>query len=338
MMVGTPHQKRMGIRDTPELALADWHSFADFGEDDVWPRRWAETYVQTSIEMIYRWLADRSVKFLPVVNWPERGLFLPGNSVPRWHMAWGTGYGIIESILKHLERHPRRANLNILFGHRVERILQTGSAVTGCAGRCEDGSGDFTVTAGAVVAASGGMCGGDLSFVKQHWYRDWGAPPENLLNGSHRFSDASIHERIAEIGGNLTHLDKQWHYAAGIHHPKPDRHVHGLSLVPPRSALWFNARGERFGPLPLMGYTDTRYVVEQIAKAPGQYSWMVMNRKIALKELAVSGCEYMTAFRYKKKIRLLLDILFGNRELVDRLTRKRRMSSQPPPQRNLPAK
>jgi predicted oxidoreductase len=322
MMVGTPHQKKMGIKDSPELALSDWHRVARFDNKDTWPRQWAEAYVNRSKELIWDWLSKRGVSFLPVVNWPERGLFYPGNSVPRWHIAWGTGYGIIEALLSHLETHPRRNNLQVFFNHRVNRLISTNNKITGCAGILEGTNQEFSAEAGAVVIASGGMCGGDLSKVRENWYKPWGSPPKKLLNGSHRYADGKMLEVVAGLGGTITHLDKQWHYATGIHHPNPDKNDHGLSLVPPRSALWINARGERIGPVPLMGYTDTRYLVEQICKQPGQYSWQIMNWKIAIKELGVSGSEYMTTFRYKKKLRLITELLFGNKELVNRLLKE----------------
>jgi len=319
MLVDTPLQRRSKIADSPELALADWLRVARFGEDDVWPKAWAETYVNRSIELIYSWLKQRSVTFLPVINWPERGMFAPGNSVPRWHIAWGTGKALVEALLAHLDAHPRRANLQIEYGCRVEQLLLAGGVVTGCAGRREADGKAFTATADATLLTAGGICGGDLSLVRQHWHQPWGQPPPTLLNGSHRFADGLLHQAAATIGARVTHLDKQWHYAAGIHHPKePGK---GLSLVPPRSALWLNAHGRRIGPPPLVGSTDTRYLVEQICAEPGQYSWLVLNRKIALKELAVSGCEYMTAFRERDRLRLVRDLLFGNRELVDTLVR-----------------
>lgn len=319
MMVDTPQQRRSKIADSPELALADWLRVARFDKQDVWPRRWAEVYAGHSIEMIYEWLTARSIKFLPVVNWPERGMFEPANSVPRWHIVWGTGKGMVEALLQHLAAHPQRANLQILFGHRVEHLLQRGGTLCGCVGRREDNTADFTAHAGAVLLTSGGICGGDLSLVRKHWYQPWGQAPKTLLNGSHRYADGMLHEAAEELGGRLTHLDKQWHYAAGIHHPTAAGK--GLSLVPPRSALWLNAHGRRIGPPPLVGYTDTRYLVEQICKEPGQYSWQVMNWKIAIKELAVSGCDYMTAFRDRSKLRLVRDLLFGNRQLVRTLIR-----------------
>ena len=324
MMVGTPLQRKRGIRDNPDLALADWLSYAEFGAEDVWPRKWAETYVHRSADVIYDWLVKRSVEFLPVVNWPERGLFRPGNSVPRWHMTWGTGYALVESILKHLNRHKNRGNLQVYFGHQVNRLIEKNGAIAGCAGVLEGSGEEFSAQAEVVVVASGGMCGGDLSKVRRHWYKDWGQPPGVLLNGSHRYADGMLHDVVEELGGNVTHLDRQWHYAAGIHHPKASQENEGLSLVPPRSALWVNATGERIGPVPLVSYTDTRYLVEQICKQPGQYSWQVLNWKIAVRELAVSGADYMTAIRYKKRLRFILDILLGNRQLVRDLIRDSR--------------
>jgi len=319
MFVDTPHQRRLGIDDTPELAWSDWLSFADFGDGDEWPRRWARTYVERSTELVFDWLTGHGVEFLPLVNWAERGLHRPGNSVPRWHIAWGTGHAIIESVVAALDGHGRRNRLEIRFGHRVERLLTSAGRTVGCAGTTEDSGSEFEVHADHVILASGGICGGDLSKVRANWYGPWGRPPRTLLNGSHRFADGLLHDAAASHGAALTHLDKQWHYAAGVHERAGDSPVDGISLVPPRSALWLDANGRRFGPVPLMGYTDTRWVVEQICRSPAQYSWQVLNWKIAIKELAVSGCDYMTAFRNKRKLELAKQVLFGNKELVNRL-------------------
>jgi predicted oxidoreductase len=319
MFVDTPQQRKLGINDTPELAWSDWQSFADFGIDDEWPRRWARTYVERSTELIFDWLTAHGIEFLPVVNWAERGLFKPGNSVPRWHIAWGTGFGIIESIVAALENHPHRDKLEIVYGHRVERLIVDGGQATGCAGKLEDDGSDFEAHTDHVVLASGGICGGDLSKVKANWFEPWGKPPSTLLNGSHRFADGLLHDEAATHGAALTHLDKQWHYAAGVHSREADSPNDGISLVPPRSALWLDARGRRFGPVPLMGYSDTRWLVEQICRTPEQYSWQVLNWKIAIKELAVSGCDHMTAFRHKRKLEIVKQLVFGNKELANRL-------------------
>lgn len=319
MMVGTPLQHRLGIRDNPELALSDWQNSAKFGENDVWPRKWAEAYAHNSLEMIYEWLKKKSVKFMPIVNWPERGLFHPGNSVPRCHMARGTGSGMMASILRNLENHKNRASLKICYGHKVGGLIKKAGTVAGAAGVIEKSGKEFHALADVVIAASGGISGGDLSLVRKHWSKD-SAPPETLLNGSHRFADGTIHNVVEQLGGKITHMDKQWHCATGIHHPEPEREMHGLSLAPPRSALWVNACGERIGPIPLVGHTDTRYVVEQILKQPGQYSWQILNWKIAVRELAVSGGDYMATDRDKDRIKMLKTLLFGDNALVENLT------------------
>jgi len=222
-------------------------------------------------------------------------------------------------VVAALDRHRCRDRLELRFDHRVERLLVEAGRVVGCAGVTQCEGEDFEVRAEHVVLATGGICGGDLSKVRANWYEPWGRPPRTLLNGSHRFADGVLHDEAASHGAALTHLDKQWHYAAGVHQRGGETPFEGISLVPPRSALWLDATGRRFGPVPLMGYTDTRWVVEQICRTPAQYSWQVLNWKIAIKELAVSGCDYMTAFRHKRKLELVKHLVFGNKELVDRL-------------------
>jgi predicted oxidoreductase len=315
--VGTAHQRRLGIKDSPELAYRDWLSFASFDKNDRWPRAWAKAYCENSIEYIYNFLDHKKIRFLPIVNWAERGLFMPGNSVPRWHIAWGTGAEIIRHLVGALENHPRRCNLGLLFDHEVNGVESAGGRVCGVSGKDADGL-EFRA-AGEVVIASGGICGGDLGKVRENWWPQWGPVPEVMLNGAHIYGDGLLHDKVADLGANITHLDKQWHYAAGVNHPARRKPFDGLSLVPPRSALWLNALGERIGPMPLMGYTDTRSLVENIVAQPGGYSWQVLNWKIAAKELAVSGAEYMSAFVKKSRKMLLKQSLFGNNELVERL-------------------
>ena len=322
-MIDTPHQQRLGIKDSPELAWKDWQSVADYETGDNWPRRWAQLYCEHSREYVFEFLNRHHVKFLPLVNWAERGIYGPGNTVPRWHITWGTGYEIIHCLLNTLEAHPQRANLELLFDTEVSGIEITNGRVTGLRGRAMDSGSEVNVAAEHTVIASGGICGGDLSTLRANWYKPWGQPPEKILNGAHDFGDGLLHNRVAALGGAVTHLDLQWHYAAGIHHPARRRPDDGLSLVPPRSALWLNALGQRImtpGPMPVYG--DTRHMVESVLRQPGQYSWQVMNWKIAIRELAVSGCDYMTAFRHKDRAALLKNVLFGDREMVQRLMRE----------------
>ncbi len=314
--VDSPVQRRQGIRDSTELALRDWFSFAEFGSDDRWPKAWANAYVLRCTEDVYRWVSRHGVSFLPVVNWVERGDFRPGNSLPRFHVAWGTGKGIADALIAALRQHPNAGKLTIRFTQRVERLLMQAGRIEGAAGVDEASGAPFEVRAEQVVVAAGGINGGDLSRVRQNWHRDWGKPPEVLLSGSHRFADGRLHDATVAVGGRLTNLDRMWNYAAGVHHPRPRKPMHGLSLVPPRSALWLNWQGMRFGPQPLVSGFDTRRLVTDICAQTRQYSWQLMNMKIALKELAVSGAEHNPSIREKRRLGFLRDILFGNRWLV----------------------
>jgi len=314
-MVGTPEQRRLGIRDDPDLALADWRSVAGFGGEDHWPRRWAEAYVHRSLEGIHHWLRERGVRFFPVVHWVERGLFRPGNSVPRFHMVWGTGHWLVLELLARLEDHPQRDRFRACFRHAVTGLETAGGRVTGCHGVVEPGGEEFRATGEAVVVASGGICG-SLEKLRGNWYAPWGEPPPTILNGAHRYGDGTLHDLVAGLGGRLTHLDLQWHYAAGVHHPRPDRERHGLSLVPPKSALWMDAGGRRIGPMPLVTAYDTRFLVETICRLPRQYSWQVLNWRIAVRELAVSGSEFNDAMRDKRIFGFLRNVLLGNPGLV----------------------
>jgi hypothetical protein len=317
---GTPLQKRYGIRDSADLGLHDWLAFAEFGPDDLWPRRWAEAYVQQANTEVFDWLRGIGVQFMPMPLWVERGLHTPGNSVPRWHIVWGTGHELAIVVNRRLLTHPRRKLAELRFEHRVESLVTTNDRVTGCRGVLEATGEEFEATADAVIVAAGGI-NGNIERVKQHWHADWGRPPEVILNGSHKYADGRLHDAAATLGASITHLDWQWNYAAGVHHWKPRKPAHGLSLVPPKSALWLNWRGERIGPLPLVTGYDTHDLVAQICRQERAYSWQLLNRKIMLKELAISGGEFNPSFREKKRLAVARDMLRGNHWLYDELTR-----------------
>ena len=317
---GTPLQKRYGIRDGAEQGLRDWHAFAEFGPEDHWPRAWAEAYVRRANEEIFDWLRCIGVEFMPMPLWVERGLHTPGNSVPRWHIVWGTGFELAVQLNRHLLAPPRRDLLELRFDHRVESLVTGSGRVTGCRGTLEGTGVEFEATGESVIVASGGI-NGDLERVKRHWHADWSRPPETLLNGSHKYADGRLHDAAASLGARITHLDWQWNYAAGVHHWKPRKPSHGLSLVPPKSALWLDWRGERIGPMPLVTGFDTHDLVAQICRQERAYSWQLLNRRIALKELAISGGEFNPAFREKKRLAVARDMLLGNRWLYDEVTK-----------------
>jgi len=313
--VDSPEQRRQGMRDSTELALHDWCSFAEFGPDDHWPKAWADAYVNRCTPDVHDWVRQHGVRFMPVINWVERGEFRPGNSLPRFHMVWGTGQALAGQLIAALRQHVNADRLTLHFDHRVEHLLLENGQVRGVQGVEEKSGVPFEARAEHTVVAAGGI-NGNLEMVRRHWHADWRQPPAELLNGSHRFADGTLHQAVADAGGALTHLDKMWNYAAGVHHPRPRKPQHGLSLVPPRSALWLNWQGQRIGPQPLVSGFDTRRLVSDICAQERQYSWQVLNQRIALKELAISGAEFNPSIRDKKILAFLRDILLGNRWLV----------------------
>jgi hypothetical protein len=317
---GTPLQRNRGITDGPELGLADWLSFGELGPEDSWPRAWARAYVERCVPEVHDWLVEMGIRFMPMPMWAERGLDVPGNSVPRFHLVWGTGRVLSDCLVGRLLAHPRRELLELRFGHRVDALVTRAGRVTGIAGSVEPGGEPFEFEAESVVVSAGGI-NGDLERVRRHWHADWGTPPAVILNGSHRFADGRLHDAAEHAGANVTHLDWQWNYAAGIRHWRPRKPGHGLSLIPPKSALWLNARGERIGPPPLVSGFDTHELVARICREPGGYGWQLLNRRIALRELAVSGAEFNPSIRDQKRLAVARDLLFGNRWLVEELTR-----------------
>ncbi|GAB4407118.1 MAG: FAD-binding dehydrogenase [Bacteroidia bacterium] len=316
--VDSPLQRRRGIRDSEQQALEDWLSYASFGEDDHWPRRWAEQYVARCTPEVYEWLKPRGIRYIPFIQWLERGMTVHGNRVPRFHMVWGTGHRLVQALLDTLADHPNRRGLRLHFRHRVTELLRHGGRMAGVRGIDEATGQPFEIASGQVVLAAGGIVG-DPDVMRAHWYQPWGAPPPHLLTGSYPHANGSVHQLAAGLGATLTHLDKHWSYPAGVHHPTPHHAHHGLSLVPPKSAIWVDARGRRIGPHPMISGFDTRLLVEQIVRQPGQYSWQIMNARIARKELFVSGAQFNEANRDQRLLPFVGSLLFGNRTLIEAL-------------------
>ncbi|KAA3640662.1 MAG: FAD-binding dehydrogenase [Bacteroidetes bacterium] len=317
--VNSPVQQKAGIKDSVDLATKDWFSFAEFGENEHWTKSWARQYVELSDGWSFAWLKKHGIKFFPVVHWVERGLLQPGNSVPRFHLVWGTGYGLTQQLIFQLLNHPNKNNLTLLFQHRVTELIVQNGKVCGLTGIDEKKNEDFEAS-GVVVVASGGV-NGSIEKVKANWPKKWGEAPEEILNGSHEYAIGDLHDAVEQKKGSITHLDRMWNYAAGVTHPKPHFPNHGLSLVPCKSALWLNYRGERMGPMPLVTGYDTRFLVKRICEEPVKYSWQVLNKKIAYKEFAISGSEHNPAVRDKKLLAFIKNILLGNKKLVDEMLR-----------------
>jgi uncharacterized protein len=314
-MVDTPEQKRSGIKDSHQLALDDWLRVAGFEEEDVWPRRWAEQYVTRARDDVGNWLKSIDVEFFPVVNWAERGVYGDGNSVPRFHLTWGTGKRLVDATWAAIQKHPRRAALDLRLRTRVTRLVEVGEQIVGLDMEPEEGGESTEVQANAVVVAAGGV-GGNLDLVRKEWPDNLGSPPEHILMGSHYYADAAMHEEVKRIGGNITHIDRMWNYADAVHHPEPKRPLHGLKLIPPRSGVMLDPTGKRYAPVPVMPTFDAHYALERMCEDDRKYSWLICNWKIACRELDVSGGEHNPAIRDRKRIAFVLSILRGKPQLV----------------------
>jgi predicted oxidoreductase len=323
-LVGTAQQKRMGIDDSPALCLEDWLRFGEIGPDERWPRAWAKCYVEDSREWVYDWVRSLGLKFMPAVNFVERGERIKGNSVPRYHILWGTGRELVQVLIRRLREHPGAERLTLLHEHRATRLLRQDGAIRGCVGVCAGGCEDecgvlgsaFTVHAERTIVATGGINGSEEQ-VRAHWLPDWPGPPETILNGANPISDGAIHEAAASLGARLDHLGDMWNYAAGIPHPEPHFDGHGLSLIPPKTCLWLDPDGEPVGPDPMVTGFDTNGLCRQVASHP--YTWQVLNRRILLKELAISGAEHNPNIVAHRLFGFLKDMLLGNRWLVDKM-------------------
>ena len=316
--VDTKHQRKNGIQDSVDLAMRDWFAFADFDEGEHWGKKWAEQYIHLCTDHGYHWMRQHGLDFFRVLNWVERGLNQDGNSVPRFHMVWGTGWELVQVFKRKLLGHRNKHLLQIQYEHRVLELLGNAASVTGARGKVEGSEEDFTAEAEIVIVATGGI-NGNIQKIKENWYPAWGKAPEIILNGAHKYALGDLHDATEAIKGSVVNLEKQWNYAAGIHHYAPRKKGHGLSLVPCKTALWLNYRGERMGPEPLITAYDTRYLVERICQEEQQYSWQVLNYRIMLKEFAISGSEHNPAFRDKKFFQVLKTVLLGNKPLVSKI-------------------
>jgi predicted oxidoreductase len=231
-------------------------------------------------------------------------------------MVWGTGKGLVDNLIQSMQRIAFKTELlTEHFRHKAENLLIANERVIGVRGINEETQVAFEALGENIIVATGGI-NGNIEKVRENWYKPWGQPPKTILNGSHIYARGDLHDAVQKVNGSVTHLDWHWHYAAGVRHPKPEWKDHGLSLVPPKSALWLNYKGERFSPIPLITSYDTRWLVEEICKQEKKYSWQLLNIKIMMKEFAISGSESNEAIRDKRLLQFLKVTLFGNKKLV----------------------
>src|SRR6058998_1953939 len=305
-LVDSPEQRRLGIKDSYDLALQDWMGSAGFDRDeDHWPRRWAEAYVAFAAGEKRAWLRAMGLRFFPVVGWAERGGYDAmghGNSVPRFHVTWGTGPGIVEPFERRAREAQKNGRLTFRFRHRVDTLVMTNGIVEGVSGsvleptKVERGQsssrkivGDFTLRAQAVIVASGGI-GGNHDLVRQNWPKRLGDAPRKMISGVPAHVDGRMIGITEAAGGRLINRDRMWHYVEGIRNFSPIWPMHGIRILPGPSSMWFDATGTRL-PAPLFPGSDTLGQLQYIMSTGYDYSWFVLTQSIIKKEFALSGSE-----------------------------------------------
>lgn len=319
-LVGTPLQARRKIRDSPELALRDWLRFGELDPDDTYPVQWARHYVEHSRTQVYDWLLDHGLKFLPALNWVERGRNGEGNSVPRYHVLWGTSLALAQRVIQALHAADTQGRLTLLHSHRVTALEHAGGRLAGVMAIDEVTGAPLRLDAATVVLAMGGINGGHDE-VRRNWAGHYPLPAR-LLNGAHPHADGALHHIAARHGARITHAGEMWNYAAGFPHPFPQFKGHGLSAIPCKSALWLDHRGRRIGPEPLVTGFDTHWLCQRVAEQEQPWTWHLLNRRIALKEFAISGAEHNPHIRDRQFLRLLKDTLLGNTRLLRQMQRE----------------
>ena len=306
--VDSPEQRRMRIKDSLELAWQDWLGTAGFDrldDEDVWPRQWAEAYVNFAAGEKRAWLHERGVRWFPIVGWAERGGYTAnghGNSVPRFHITWGTGPGLLAPFETRVKAAADRGLVRLAFRHRVDDLTVTGGVVDGVRGQVLEASSvpraapssrvevaDFELHAQAVIVTSGGI-GANFDLVRANWPKRMGHPPKRMIAGVPDFVDGRMLAITESAGARIVNSDRMWHYVEGIHNYDPVWTNHGIRILPGPSSVWLDAVGNRL-PVPLFPGFDTLGTLEHIMTTGHDHTWFVLTKKIIGKEFGLSGSE-----------------------------------------------
>ena len=305
--VGSPEQRRLGIHDSRELAHRDWTTTAGFDRaEDLWPRRWADAYLDFASGEKRSWLHAQGMRWFPFVGWAERGASGasgPGNSVPRFHVTWGAGPGVMAPFERRVREHVRTGRVRLHFRHRVRGLVATNGVVHGVHGDVLEPTsvprgvsssrvavGEFALAAGAVIVTSGGI-GGSFDLVRRYWPTDrLGAPPSFMLCGVPAHVDGLLQQEVHDAGARLINPDRMWHYTEGIRNWAPIWPAHGIRILPGPSSLWLDPTGERL-PYPHIPGADTLGALQHITTRGHPHTWFLLNRAIIKREFALSGSE-----------------------------------------------
>lgn len=305
-LVNSPEQRRMGIKDSQELAWQDWLGTATYDrQDDYWGEQWAKAYIDFATNEKRDWLYQKGVRIFPVVGWAERGGYLAeghGNSVPRFHITWGTGPGIVEPFVREMQRYIEKGIVTYLPRHRVDSLIKENNRIIGIQGTVLEADtaargeatnrnpvGEFTYYAQATVITAGGI-GADFAAIRKKWPSRLGKAPQQMISGVPEHVDGRMLKIAENTGGNLVNRDRMWHYTEGIKNWNPIWKQHGIRILPGPSSIWLDALGNRF-PAPNLPGFDTLGTLETIMDTGYDYSWFILTKKVIEKEFALSGSE-----------------------------------------------
>lgn len=327
-LVDSPEQRRMGIKDSKDLAWQDWLGTADFDRDDdedYWGKKWAEAYMDFAAGEKRAWLHHMGMRFFPLVGWAERGGYLAeghGNSVPRFHIVWGTGPAIVDPFERRVREHMKHGRITYKPRHQVDNLLTDNGAVVGVSGsvladslaaRGEESSREvvdsFEYQAKAVLVSSGGI-GANHDLIRKNWPSRLGKAPENMTTGVPAHVDGRMLAITEAAGGRIVNRDRMWHYTEGIKNWNPVWNKHGIRILPGPSSMWFDAEGNRF-PTPNFPGFDTLGTLEAIQKTGYDYSWFILTQKIIEQEFTLSGSEQNPDLTGKSIKKVLSRVLPG---------------------------
>lgn len=321
--IDSPEQRRLRLRDSIDLARQDWLGAAGFDRpEDHWPRQWAEAYLQFAAGEKRAWLHSMGMRWFPIVGWAERGR----NSVPRFHVTWGTGPAVLAPFIARARRAEDNGRLEFRFRHRVDELIVEGGAVVGVRGSVlapsvvergarssRDVVGDFEVRAPSVIVASGGI-GGNHELVRRHWASALASAPGSMICGVPASTDGRGVEIVAQAGGRVINNDRMWHYTEGVRNWNPVWPNHGIRILPGPSSLWLDANGTRL-PAPLFPGFDTLETLRHLRRTGSDYSWFILNQHIIRREFALSGSEQNPDLT-GKNIRMVLGRALGKRAMA----------------------
>jgi predicted oxidoreductase len=334
-LVDTPQQRWMGVKDTIELARKDWFNSAKFDrldDQDFWAVQWADKYLDFAHHSMKNYLSSLGLGFLPTVGWAERGDGTAsghGNSVPRFHITWGTGPEVVRIFREPVMKAAERGLVEFRFRHQVDSILvdESGRAF-GVQGTVLKPSNEergvsssresvdtFSIRGKSVIIASGGI-GGNIELIKKMWPKDrlGGSVPDHFVTGVPAHVDGRMIQIAEDEGVRVVNKDRMWHYTEGLNNWNPIWPNHGIRVLPGPTSIWLDAKGERL-PSPCFPGCDTLSTLRSILSTGYDYSWFILNKTIIEKEFSLSGSEQNPDLT-GKSIYLFIKRLLGGQEPV----------------------